>query len=160
MAGWRPGVEERDANGEDEVEPNTVRRRMNTSRTAWGLAAVLAVVLLGGIGVLFVRLKPYWVARYHGVGADLHDAVLINPPLAGANLQGVNLRHADLHGAKLCRAELSAVEKRKSQNPFYYLQYANLIGTDLTGADLTQANLTGTNLIEADLTGANLADAS
>jgi hypothetical protein len=39
-----------------------VKRRMN--RMAWALAAILAVVLLGGIGLLAVRMGPYWEVKY------------------------------------------------------------------------------------------------
>jgi hypothetical protein len=47
-----------------------------TNLVAWGLAVVLAVGVLGGGGVLFVRLRPYWVAKYRGEGADLRGAAL------------------------------------------------------------------------------------
>ena len=55
---------------------------------AWGLAAILAVLLLGGVGLLGVRLKPYWVAKYRGRNASLHAAILINAPLAGVDHRG------------------------------------------------------------------------
>ena len=91
---------------------------------AWGLAAVLAVVVVGGVGLLAVRFKPYWVARYRGEGADLH---------------GTNLRGANLHGANLRRARLSDVD---------------LQGADLTSADLLGAALYDADLRNADLRGA------
>ena len=36
------------------------------NRVAWGMAAVLAVVVVGGVGLLGARLRPYWVAKFHG----------------------------------------------------------------------------------------------
>src|SRR5436309_900582 len=45
-----------------------------TNRVAWCLAATLALVVLGGIGLLGVRLRPYWVAKYCGRGASLPGA--------------------------------------------------------------------------------------
>ncbi len=63
---------------------------------AWWLAAVLAVVVLGGIGRLGLRLRPYWVAKYHGQGADLQGAVLQFAPLHRANLTGARLPRAVL----------------------------------------------------------------
>jgi hypothetical protein len=92
-----------------------------TRRTAWGLAAILGVVLLAGVGLLGVGLRPYWVARYRGECADLHDAMLIRAPLAGANLHQSVLRYASLRAA-------------------------DLVLVDLTGADLTGADLTGARL--------------
>jgi len=53
------------------------------------------VAVPGGISLLGVWLRFYWTARYHGQGADLHEAFLtLDPPqraqLAGANLRGAN----------------------------------------------------------------------
>jgi hypothetical protein len=90
---------------------------------AWGLAACLALVLVGGVGVLGVRLRPYWVAMYRGESADLHGAVLFNAPLAHGDLTFANLRGADLRSADL--------------------QDADLGGATLAGADLRGANLQG-----------------
>src|SRR5205807_6258178 len=92
------------------------------NRTVWALCAVLAGVLLAGTGLLLVRLRPYWVAKYQGRGANLRDAALPMAPLAGADLTGADLRGADLSGANLAGARL--------------LQ-ANLAGARLAGADLT-----------------------
>jgi hypothetical protein len=44
-----------------------------------GLAAGLLTAALAGIPSLFLRLKTYWVARYHRAAADLQGAEL---PLA------------------------------------------------------------------------------
>jgi len=70
-----------------------------TSRTAWGIAAILAMALLGGIGLLGVWLRCYWVARYRGQGADLHGALLVWAPLSRARLMDANLQRANLAGA-------------------------------------------------------------
>jgi uncharacterized protein YjbI with pentapeptide repeats len=78
-----------------------------TNRVAWGLAAILAVPLLGGIVWLGVRLRPYWVAKYRGKGANLHAAMLAFAPLSGADLEGANLQGANLSGAILNDADLS-----------------------------------------------------
>jgi hypothetical protein len=94
------------------------------NRVAWGLAAVLVVMVLGGAGLLFVRLRPYWVARYRGAGADLRGAVLTRAQLVSVNLQGADLRGADLRGADLSGALLG--------------------GSQLQGADLRGANLNRT----------------
>src|SRR3954454_1021858 len=80
------------------------------NRAAWRLAAVVAVVVLGGIGPLGWGLRDYWIARYRGKAADLSDAVLILAPLAGARLEGANLRGANLRGANLSRAVLDDYE--------------------------------------------------
>jgi uncharacterized protein YjbI with pentapeptide repeats len=92
-----------------------------TNRVAWGLAAVLGVLLLGGVVALGVRLKPYWIAKYRGFSADLRGVVLVHAPLQEAILEEADLSGADLRGADLRKA---------------YLGGANLAGTDLRGADL------------------------
>jgi hypothetical protein len=95
-------------------------------RTLWGATTLLALLVLAGISLLGVRLRPYWVARYRGVGANLRGAVLIH-----ARLQGVNLAAADLRGANLRNADLRG---------------ATLLDADLRGADLRGADLRGTAL--------------
>ena len=60
------------------------------SRVAWRLAAILAVVDLGGIALLGLRLRPYWVAKYRGRRADLHGAILVLAPLASADLDSLS----------------------------------------------------------------------
>ena len=42
--------------------------KRETNRVAWALAAILAVVLPAGLGVLEGRLQHYCTARYHGAG--------------------------------------------------------------------------------------------
>jgi uncharacterized protein YjbI with pentapeptide repeats len=111
------------------------------NRVAWALAAILAVVTLGG-GVAL--LKPYWIARYRGQGADLRNAILPFAPLAEARLLCANMTGANLSRADLCWANLKG---------------ANLKWVTLAGADLRYANLTDANLEGADLRGANLSDA-
>ena len=44
------------------------------NRVAWGLAAMLAAVLVGVVGLQGFRLRQYWVAMYQGEGADLRRA--------------------------------------------------------------------------------------
>src|SRR2546427_587010 len=81
--------------------------KTKTSRTAWWLAAILAAVVLGGVGLLGSTARSYWIARYRGEKADLHSALLIHAPLAGAFLVDANLRQADLAGADLTNANLT-----------------------------------------------------
>src|SRR5437879_13028832 len=101
-----------------------------TPRPAWWLAAILAVALLTGLGVLGVRLRPYWVAKYRGEGADLHGAWLVHASLDGADLSDANLKGAKLTGANLEHAWLSAS-----------LQGACLRGARLSGAHLASARM-------------------
>jgi hypothetical protein len=109
------------------------------SRVAWGLVALLALVVLVGIGWHWGRLQPYWVAKYRGDRADLQEAVLARAPLAGARLSGANLRGANLRGADLRGASL---------------YYADLGRADLRKADLRGANLWGAKTKGTDFTGA------
>src|SRR5258708_17978053 len=100
--------------------------RMKKSRVPWVMSAILAAVVLVSVGMLFVRLRPYWIAKYRGAGAHLRGAMLTHAPLAGARLVMADLRGADLRGADLRGAEL--------------------LDADLGGADLRGANLQGTVL--------------
>ena len=68
---------------------------------------ILASVMLVGVGLLFVRLRPYCVAKYRGQNADLRGATLLLAPLAAADLRGANLTHANLRGANLVEADWS-----------------------------------------------------
>lgn len=122
--------------------------KRTAQRTAWVLCALLAAVMLGAVGLLGMRLKPYWVAKYRGSGADLHRALLIRAPLAGANLTSADLRGADMKDACLVRADLSGANLSAAD-----LSYANLAGAQLTCADLRGADLRG-----ADLRGADMGD--
>src|SRR5687768_7058396 len=81
-----------------------------TNPVARGLVVVLAGVLLVGSGLLFVRLRPYWIAKYRGQFANLRGAVLPGAPLAKARLYGAHLQHAVLTGASLEQANLSDVD--------------------------------------------------
>ena len=75
--------------------------KTKTSRIAWGIAAILAMALLGGIGLLGVWLRCYWVARHRGQGADLEGTRLEGADLRGANLLGWKGREAaNLTGAR------------------------------------------------------------
>jgi uncharacterized protein YjbI with pentapeptide repeats len=108
--------------------------RQKTNRVAWGLCAVLAGLVLSGLGLMAVQLKPCVVAKVYsspndlGWHVDLQGAVLPRAPLAGANLRKADLRGAKLHGANLSGADLSG---------------SNLAGAELEGANLTGVNLTG-----------------
>jgi uncharacterized protein YjbI with pentapeptide repeats len=114
-------------------------------------------------------------------GADLREANLggahlREADLRDANLVGANLRKSDLHGADLRAANLIGAswahlreadlrEVRAKANlagkeqwrKFIELAYgAELRGTTLREADLSQANLSGTDLRKADLSRTNL----
>jgi tetratricopeptide (TPR) repeat protein len=136
------------------------------NRIRWVVWALMAGVVLG-VGLLGVRLRPYWVARCHGEFATLPGAVLHHAPLANANLQGANLWGADLRGADLRgaylayatldRAHLDGANLRRA-TICCSLRGASLRGADLTGADLTWALLDGADLTHARLTGARYDD--
>jgi uncharacterized protein YjbI with pentapeptide repeats len=111
-------------------------------RVAWAVAAVLAAVVVGGIGLLGVRLRPYWVARYRGINADMPGV-----QIPGASLDGVHLEGARLTGTNLRRANL----RRAIPDG------ANLTNADLRGADMRNAILEGASLL-ADLRGADLGE--
>jgi uncharacterized protein YjbI with pentapeptide repeats len=130
---------------------------------AWGLAGVLAALVVWGGPLLFVRLKLYWTAKRDGVeahlaGAPLSGANLRGAALAGANLRGAVLRGADLREANFSSlayfpggaagleraADLSHTDLRNAK-----LDHANLIDTDLRSADLRGATLTGAHLSDA-----------
>src|SRR5438552_8554873 len=106
------------------------------NRAAWMLAVVLAVAVLGGLGLVGIRLKPYWVAKYRGQMANLHGAVLLYAPLANADLHGANLSGALLNDANLWGADMRAT---------------NLSRASLRGADLSEVSLGGANLTRSDL---------
>ena len=112
--------------------------KTKVSRMAWVLAVILAGVLVGGIGLLGLRLRPYWLARYRGDRADLHGASLPFVPLEGVSLNNANLTKADLFRANLRGSDLS--------------------GANFAAADLSCADLTGALLTCADLRGADLGD--
>ena len=126
---------------------------------ACGLTAIIATAVIGGIGLLGTRLKPYWLAKYHGSGADLHGALLIYAPLAGANLAKANLTGANLHGARLMGAELEWANLAHADLTAAKLAGAvmgPLIDAHLEGADLTRVNLEETALVRTHLRGAIL----
>src|SRR3954451_20062738 len=103
----------------------TPRRPLRT------IIILLAVVVLGGLGLLGLRLRPYVVAKYWGVGANLQGAMLPFAPLQGANLLRANLRDADLQNARLQGA---------------FMMVADMAHVRLRGADLSRAFLGDTNL--------------
>lgn len=118
------------------------------NRMAWGLAVVLTVVVLSGVGLLGVRLRPYWVAAHDGEFANLRGAPLSHAQLRGASLGEAHLEHADLFAADLRQTNLT----------FAILQDADLNSADLTGASLWGADLRNADLRGAKLGGANLKD--
>src|SRR5438270_7449348 len=81
-------------------------RKRSTSRVTLWICAIQAGLVLWATGLLFVRLRPYWVAKYRGEGADLRGARLMYAPLAGAYLLHAKLQYANLMGANLAEAEL------------------------------------------------------
>jgi hypothetical protein len=96
------------------------------SLVLWMTCMFLSSGLLGGLGLLLLRLRTYYLARYRGAFADLRGANLSAAPLQGADLNGASLRNAILYWADL--------------------RHANLCGADLSGADLRGADLRGTEL--------------
>jgi uncharacterized protein YjbI with pentapeptide repeats len=130
----------------------------NANRVAWGLCAVLTVVVTVGTGVL---VKPYIDARFGGYKRDFHGMSLLHAPLPGADLSGANLCETNLYSADLRHAELWRVKAVGTD-----LRYADLTNADISDANLSAAKLRGailcgaslisTNLQKAILTGANL----
>src|SRR2546430_1952320 len=96
---WRPATEPFHPLQITPVKPGK-------NRTVWALCAVLAGLLLAGAGLLLVRLRPYWVAKYRGQSAALRGAALPLAPLAGADLSRADLTGANLSGANLAGARL------------------------------------------------------
>src|SRR5207244_194502 len=117
-----------------------------TNRVAWGLIAVLAAGVLGGVGLLGVWLRAFLIARYRGQGANLPHAVLFGAPLAEADLTAANLDRAILRNANLYGASLFQFNGRP----------ADLTGADLTGANLETADLSGAQPPHACLAGRHL----
>jgi hypothetical protein len=112
------------------------------TRIAWRLSGVLAVAVLVGSGAcLWTWTKAFRVARDHGEGADLHQALLPVAPLQGADLGAASLRHAVLWKADLRNADLTS---------------ADLCGANLASADLSGARLGYANLVQVDLRRASL----
>src|SRR5260370_34943663 len=103
-----------------------------TNRVAWGLAAILAVVLVENT----FWLRPYCVAVYWGEGADLRHTELLNAPLRGANLSYCRLQQANLEGADLRNANLDGAELQQTQCKGGNPRGGQPGLADLTGADL------------------------
>jgi hypothetical protein len=136
-----------------------------TNRRAWAVAGALALLVLGGLGLLVTQIVvqlygypnptfgPYcsWVATHRGRNASLMNAQLRSVDLRGADLQGAQLGGADLTGANLGGANLVGARLRLVR-----LQGAQLQKADLHEADLTNIDLRGADLRGTDLTGAKL----
>ena len=127
-----------------------------TNRLAWGLAGMLAVIVFGGVGLLALRLKPYWVARYRGDNADLHSAFLVGAPLAHAQLSETDLRGANLAQANLSAAALCGVNLTGAKLTGIILHGATLAFTQLRCVDLRHADLRGASIYNTTLAGADL----
>lgn len=156
--------------------PETVERRQRRARVLQSLrperqsnvvpAVIASIVTLVIIisGFLFKRDAGIDIAvcdasprpginwsncRKEGViarGIDMHDAILRNARLTGADLSGSKLGGADVAYADLVGANLAASD----------LARANLKGATLRKADLSSAALQDTDLSYADLTDALL----
>jgi uncharacterized protein YjbI with pentapeptide repeats len=134
------------------------------NRLAWVLAAVLAVVVLVGAGLLCAWGRSYWVARHHGVDADLRRAFLPGADLRKAILAGADLRGAFLVGADLRAANFSFTYSEPRTDGTWDMgillsSAADLRGSNLQRADLRGARLWSSHLGYANLRGANLSDA-
>jgi uncharacterized protein YjbI with pentapeptide repeats len=121
---------------------------------AWGLAAILAVMVLGGIGLLGVRLRPYCVARFWGENAELARAELPRAPLSFAVLRGANLVGANLAGADLEGAVLSCTPSWPMLTIPQALSVAHLAGANLTGANVRGVDFRLIYLARVNFTGA------
>jgi uncharacterized protein YjbI with pentapeptide repeats len=116
-----------------------------TNRVVWGLMAILAVAVLGGVAALGMRLRPYWIAAHDGEFADLRAASLFHARLRGAGLGEAHLEGADMRDADLSDANLT---------------FTHLVGSDLRNADLTRASVWGADMRGADLRGTKLGGAN
>jgi pentapeptide repeat protein len=112
-----------------------------TNRVAWVMVVVLALALMGVCGLTVIRLRPYWVAKYHGERASLRSARLGSAPLWRANLAGADMEAAVLRGADLTQARLTCARLRRADLRSASLRGAGLQGVDLTAADLRDAVL-------------------
>lgn len=83
--------------------------------------------------------------------ADLTDADLNYAHLLGSTLISAHLNSAHLNGANLMGANLRGAELREAHLYEADLRGANLRGVDLSGADLRVAQMVGTQLPEANL---------
>ena len=110
-----------------------------------------------------VRYSPFADLR----GADLST----KPPtwtgnndaevdsVTGVPLGRVDLRYADLRGTFLAKAVLTDAHLKNADLLLADLRKAELVDADLEGADLLGAQLDGANAVNANLAGADLAEA-
>lgn len=73
-----------------------------------------------------------------------------------ANLYGAKLDFADLTGANLCGANLNATNLHRAKLSNAYLTGVELCGANLYGADLTRSVLSGATFYDANITRAKL----
>ena len=111
---------------------------MSRRKLLW---TALLIVALAAVFLALPFGRPYLVARFWGVEANLRGANLMRAPLSSANLNAADLSEADLRKANLCSAILMSTDLR---------------GADLRGADLRGALLYVTYLQETQLQGADL----
>ena len=90
---------------------------------------------------------------------DLRHTHLAGVVILDADLQGADLQGADLNRTILVRANLTGVNLGWDLPNRTKLIVADLIGVDLSGANLSGADLSDTTLIGADLTDTLLSDA-
>ena len=97
-------------------------------------------------------------------GANLEGAVFVPGDLGGVNLENANLRGAQLRGMSLGAANLRGADLRGAELSHAYLRGAKLSGSDLRrtrlrSADLRDTELQGASLETVDLTRADLENA-
>jgi len=98
---------------------------------------------------------PLWFFDLSG-GIDLHEAILKEANLSGADLERARLRGAHLERADLCEAHLEQAYLGAAHLERAYLWGAHLEGAFLRGAHLERAVLIRAHLEGADLIGAHL----
>jgi uncharacterized protein YjbI with pentapeptide repeats len=86
-------------------------------------------------------------------GADLHGARLDQADFAEADLKGVNLAHADLRRTVFDKADLAGADLTGANLEHIYARKTDLHGVKLAGT----GTMLGANLLDSDLHGADLA---
>lgn len=101
---------------------------------------------LAAAKLTYVRLVAAYMDGSDLTNADLSGADLTDGYLDDANLTGAKLSYTHLKGAVLRRANLTGAKstRREPINPVSPIHTVDLIGTNLTDADLTCTKLTET----------------